>query len=119
MKLTLALTARLLPAAASEHTQSSPFYRDIRSLSTVNIGLLRFPDNSCHDLFLFWANPESLQAQVDKAKGVRVESRWIERFERPGRTVPKYSRILILSLRQLSTTDKIAAIFGPACGLPM
>jgi hypothetical protein len=31
----------------------------------------------------------------------------------------KYSRTGTFSLRQVSTTDRIAATFGPACGLPM
>ena len=31
----------------------------------------------------------------------------------------KYSRTGTFSLRQLSTTERIAATFGPACGLPM
>jgi hypothetical protein len=40
-------------------------------------------------------------------------------LERPGKMLERYVRAGILSLRQLSTTERIAAIFGPACGLPM
>ena len=38
---------------------------------------------------------------------------------RPGRTLARYSRIGIFSRRQLSTMDRMAATFGPACWLPM
>ena len=37
---------------------------------------------------------------------------------KPGNTADRYSRIGIFRRRQLSTTDKIAATFGPACWLP-
>jgi hypothetical protein len=37
----------------------------------------------------------------------------------PGRSADKYSRTGSFNLRQLSTTERIAATFGPACGLPM
>src|ERR1017187_7069637 len=37
---------------------------------------------------------------------------------RPGRTAAKYFRIGIFSRRQVSTMDRMAATFGPACWLP-
>jgi hypothetical protein len=37
---------------------------------------------------------------------------------KPGRMSARYSRTRIFSRRQLSTTDRIAATFGPACWLP-
>ena len=42
----------------------------------------------------------------------------MEMSARPGRTEAKYFRIGIFSRRQLSTMDRIAATFGPACWLP-
>ena len=38
---------------------------------------------------------------------------------KPGRTVPRYLRTGMSSRRQVSNTDRMAATFGPACGLPM
>jgi hypothetical protein len=43
----------------------------------------------------------------------------IGRSANPGRTAAKKSRTGSFHLRQLSTTEKIAATFGPGCGLPM
>ena len=37
---------------------------------------------------------------------------------KPGRTPARYSRIGTFSRRQLSTMDRMAATFGPACWLP-
>ena len=37
---------------------------------------------------------------------------------KPGRTPARYSRIGTFSRRQLSTMDRMAATFGPACRLP-
>ena len=42
----------------------------------------------------------------------------MERLASPGRTSPRYFRMGMLSRRQLSTTEKMAAIFGPASLLP-
>ena len=53
-----------------------------------------------------------------QAAGVRPASRWIEVSASPGKTAARYSRIGIPIRRQLSTTDKMAATFGPACRLP-
>src|ERR1022692_2775805 len=53
------------------------------------------------------------------AAGVRSARRWIGRLASPGRSADKYSRTGSFNLRQLSTTEIIAATFGPACGLPM
>src|SRR5258708_902386 len=38
---------------------------------------------------------------------------------KPGETAEKYSRTGSFNLRQLSTTERIAATFGSASGLPM
>ena len=50
---------------------------------------------------------------------LRSEIRWIGRSASPGRTEARYSRTGIFNLRQLSTIERIAAIFGPACALPI
>jgi hypothetical protein len=42
----------------------------------------------------------------------------MERVGSPGRTSPRYLRMGMLRRRQLSTTEKMAAIFGPASLLP-
>lgn len=43
---------------------------------------------------------------------------WMERLLSPGSTAARYSRTGICIRRQLSTTERIAAILGPACALP-
>ena len=41
------------------------------------------------------------------------------KFAKPGKIEQRYSRIGILSRRQVSTTETMAATRGPACSLPM
>ena len=53
-----------------------------------------------------------------QAAGVSSASRWMETSAKPGNTAPRYSRTGIFKRRQLSTMDRMAATFGPACGLP-
>jgi hypothetical protein len=45
--------------------------------------------------------------------------RWIGRPASPWRIAEKWSRTGTFRLRQLSTTERIAVTFGPACRLPM
>jgi hypothetical protein len=45
-------------------------------------------------------------------------TRWTGSWAKPGRTDARYSRTGILRRRQLSSTERIAATFGPACSLP-
>ena len=46
-------------------------------------------------------------------------TRLMGRLAKPGKIEQRYSRIGILSRRQVSTTETIAATRGPACSLPM
>jgi hypothetical protein len=48
------------------------------------------------------------------AVGVSSGSLWMDRLASPGRTGARYSRTGILSRRQVSTMERIAAMRGPA-----
>jgi len=61
----------------------------------------------------------SMNAGRRRQQELRSEIRWIGRSASPGRTEARYSRTGIFNLRQLSTIERIAAIFGPACALPI
>jgi hypothetical protein len=65
------------------------------------------------------ANPGADQARpADQRAGVRFDS-WlsVRRFN-PGKTAARHSLTGTSSRRQDSTTERIAATFGPACALP-
>jgi hypothetical protein len=51
--------------------------------------------------------------------GASAGSRWILTSAKPERTSARWSRTEIFSRRQLFTTERIAATFSPARGLPM
>jgi hypothetical protein len=59
------------------------------------------------------------QEEETQAFGVSSGRRQIGRSASPGRIVAKKSRSGSFNLRQLSTTERIAATLGPACGFPM
>jgi hypothetical protein len=54
-----------------------------------------------------------------QAIGVSWGRRWMGVSARPGRTAAKYSRTGMFIRRQVSTTERMVAILGPACWLPM
>jgi hypothetical protein len=53
------------------------------------------------------------------AVGVSSGSRWMDDLASPGRIAVRYSRTRILSRRQVSTMERIAATRGPAFSCPM
>jgi len=55
-----------------------------------------------------------LRLLAAQAAGVSSGSFWMDELARPGRTVARYSRTGILSRRQVSTIERIAATRGPA-----
>ena len=66
------------------------------------------------------ANPHrELWIVLAQAVGVRCGSRWMDVLASPGRTAARYSRAGILSRRQVSTMERIAATRGPAFSCPM
>src|SRR5260370_19107361 len=62
--------------------------------------------------------PNHYRERVDQVEGVRFGRRWTGRSASPGRIAARYLRTESFSRRQLSTTERIAATLGPACGLP-
>jgi hypothetical protein len=59
------------------------------------------------------------ECRATHAAGVRSGRHRIGRSAIPGRIAEKWLHTGTFSLRQLSTTDRIAATFGPASGQPM
>ena len=53
-----------------------------------------------------------------QAAGVSSGNRCVGVLAKPGSTADRYSRTGIVSRRQVSMMERIAATFGPACGLP-
>jgi hypothetical protein len=57
---------------------------------------------------------DSYQLLAAQAVGVSSGSRWMDKLASPGRTAARYSRTGVLSRRQVSTMERIAATRGPA-----
>src|SRR5215469_5429521 len=58
------------------------------------------------------------QCRAAQAVGVRSDKRCNCTLANPGSTAARYSRTGSLIRRQVSMIERIAAIFGPACGSP-
>jgi hypothetical protein len=80
-------------------------------LSTVVPQLVNFSGKA--------VDAQGYECWATHAAGVRSGRRWIGRSANPERTSAKQPRTGSFNLRQLSTTERIAATLGPACGLPM
>src|SRR5437879_2471311 len=57
---------------------------------------------------------DSYRLLAARVVGVSSGSLWMDRLASPGRTAARYSRAGILSRRQVSTMERIAATRGPA-----
>src|SRR5207248_10299438 len=55
---------------------------------------------------------DSYRLLAAHAVGVSSGSLWMDKLARPGRTAARYSRARILSRRQVSTMERIAATHG-------
>src|ERR1039458_1454526 len=62
---------------------------------------------------------DSYRLLAAQAVGVSSGSLWMDELASPGRTAARYSRTGILSRRQVSTMERIAATRGPAFSCPM
>src|SRR5664280_85216 len=62
---------------------------------------------------------DSYKLLAAHAVGVSSGSLWMDELASPGRTAARYLRTGILSRRQVSTMERIAATRGPAFSCPM
>src|SRR5687767_12132502 len=90
------------------------------SLATFGISFVmsRFTGASPHKTIAVAEADEDHTLRAAHAAGVHWFTRCTGRFARPGSTETRYSRIGSFRRRQVSTTERMAATFGPACSLP-
>jgi hypothetical protein len=88
---------------------SSVDWSKVASAESTQLFVVKSEDGSVYTVSVRLNHIDSYKLLAAQAVGVSSGSRWMDELASPGRTAARYSRTGVLSRRQVSTMERIAA----------